>query len=183
VCAGILAGGRGSRAGGIDKGWMPWQGSTLIEHAVRRLTGRVDAMLISANRNLERYAALGVPVVADARRDFCGPLAGIAALLAACPCPLLFTAPVDSPEFPLDVVARLYAALEPRAAAAAVVHDAERRQPLFAMYRRELARSAADAVAAGDGAVWAWQDSIAAATVDVADLTGSFANLNRILPA
>ncbi len=106
----ILAGGAGRRMGGADKGWVVYQGTPLIESVLARLTPQVDGILISANRTLERYAALGYPVVQDDSSDFQGPLAGILAGLAACPTPWLQLAPCDTPYFPDDLVHRLRSA-------------------------------------------------------------------------
>ncbi|MGY2437305.1 NTP transferase domain-containing protein, partial [Escherichia coli] len=78
----ILAGGRASRMGGDDKGWVPLAGKPLIAHVLERLRPQVDEVLINANRSEERYRALA-PVIGDAQADFQGPLAGMQAGLAA----------------------------------------------------------------------------------------------------
>lgn len=113
----VLAGGRGSRMGGVDKGLQPHRGVPLALHALRRLQPQVGAAMIIANRNRDAYAAFGVPVWPDAMPDFAGPLAGFAAGLAHCATPWLACVPCDTPNFPPDLVARL--------AAVAAEHDAE----------------------------------------------------------
>src|SRR5581483_1360528 len=80
----VLAGGRGTRMGGADKGLVELHGRPLAAHALDRLRPQVDALLISANRNHDRYAALGAPVIADASSTFDGPLAGMLAALSRC---------------------------------------------------------------------------------------------------
>ena len=117
VTAVILAGGRGSRMGGADKGLQAFRGRPLVEHALLRLQQqcgkRLAACMVNANRNLEAYAALGVPVWPDqAPDDFAGPLAGFLTGLEHCPSPWLLTVPCDSPWFPLDLLERLGAALD-----------------------------------------------------------------------
>ncbi|MBK8285818.1 MAG: molybdenum cofactor guanylyltransferase [Ahniella sp.] len=108
----ILAGGRGLRMGGADKGLIAWQGKPMAQHMLERLAPQVSSVLIIANRNLDRYQTLGVPVVSDASPGFLGPIAGIRRALAQCTRPYLVTTPCDTPEFPLDLVTRLHAALD-----------------------------------------------------------------------
>jgi len=75
----ILAGGRGQRMGGRDKGLVEWRGQPLVaqvQAAVRPLT---DDLVISCNRNAPRYAQWADQLVADEQPDFPGPLAGILA--------------------------------------------------------------------------------------------------------
>uniref|UniRef100_UPI0013A58EA9 NTP transferase domain-containing protein n=1 Tax=Aeromonas caviae TaxID=648 RepID=UPI0013A58EA9 len=74
----ILAGGRATRMGGDDKGWVPLAGTPLIQHVLTRLRPQVDEVLINANRSQARYRQLA-PVIGDAQADFQGPLAGMLA--------------------------------------------------------------------------------------------------------
>ncbi len=103
----ILAGGTGRRMGGVDKGLVALDGKPMVEHVLARLAPQVDAVLINANQNLDRYARLGVPVVPDAIPGFAGPLAGFSAGLAAAMTEFVVTVPCDSPFLPHDLVARL----------------------------------------------------------------------------
>lgn len=175
ITAAILAGGAGTRLGGRDKGLEPLAGIPLVEHVVAALRG-VDALLIVANRNHDVYSRYA-RTVADADVERHGPLAGIAAACAACDTPWLLTLPVDCPEPPSDLADRLLREALAHAASAVVAHDGATRQPLFALYRRELAGSAASAAAAAQG-VWAWQDAIGARELDFADRGQQFHNLN-----
>lgn len=176
--AAILAGGRGERMGGVDKGLLDIGGQSLVERVLAALRGQdIDNVLIVANRSHDEYARLA-PVIADAEPAFRGPLAGIAAALAACTTPWLLSVPVDCPAPPPDLFARLAAAARRDAGAAAfVAHDGERRQPLFALYRCTLASEAAAAAAENLG-VHAWQANIGARELDFADARAHFANLN-----
>src|SRR5579871_7042257 len=108
----VLAGGAGSRLDGRDKGLQLLAGRPLIEHVLDALGDSVGTILISANRNAERYAAYG-RVLADAQSDgeFRGPLAGIAAAFSACASPWLLTLPVDCPRPPRDLLQRLARAI------------------------------------------------------------------------
>jgi len=119
----VLAGGRGQRMGGIDKGLQPWRGRALVDHALARLAPQVAQVLISANRHLESYALRGWPVLADPSDDFPGPLAGILAGLRAASTPWLAVVPCDAPRLPEDLVARLAASVDSSAVGAVVERE------------------------------------------------------------
>lgn len=106
----VLCGGRGQRLQGADKPLLRWRGETLAAQVVRRLRPQVDAIVISANRNLDAYRRLG-PVVADALPGHQGPLAGIAAALERCATPWAAVCPGDAPLLPVNLVERLAAAI------------------------------------------------------------------------
>jgi len=176
----VLAGGAATRLDGRDKGLMPLDGRPLIDWllAAAGLRRAADAaappLLIVANRHLDAYALHG-PTIHDVLPGHRGPLAGIAAALAACRTDWLLSVPVDCPLPPPDLASRLLAG--PADAAIRVAHDGERRQPLFALYARALASSAA-AAAAKETGVYAWQDAVGAVEVDFADRRVHFENLN-----
>ncbi len=145
----ILAGGRGERMGGVDKGLLAFQGRPLVCHLRDRFAP--PRLRISANRHDEDYARLGLGTVPDHRDSFCGPLAGLESLLAATmaaddgaatvPAVLI---PCDMPWLPADLPARLLAALSGEDTIA-VAHDGERLQPLCmalhpARWRDDLGR-------------------------------------------
>jgi len=184
----ILAGGAATRLHGRDKGMELLHGRPLIDWAMEvwaspGSTGSAEAtatsdvdVLIVANRNIDEYAQRA-RTVSDATDGFHGPLAGIAAALKTCTTQRMLTVPVDCPDPPRDLVPKLRAAMAANGANVAVAHDGERRQPLFAMYRRVLAASASSAVQTGQG-VWQWQDSIGAVEVDFSTQRRQFHNLN-----
>lgn len=182
----VLAGGRGSRMGGRDKGLVLHHGEPLVAHALRRLAPQVDSVLISANRNLDRYAAFGHPVLSDdahlERVDFAGPLAGLAAGLAACNTEWLASVPCDAPAFPLDLVARLREAADlPMLAIAATGSAASgRRQPVFCVVNRWLLPGLRAFLADGGRRVGDWCRQQNAAVVAFDD-EAAFANANTEL--
>ena len=142
----VLAGGRGSRMGGADKGLQNFRGMPLALHTLMRLAPQVGAAMINANRNLGAYESFSVPVWPDAIADFAGPLAGFLVGLEQCETPYLVTVPCDTPLFPQDLVARLAGALEREGAdiamAAAREEDGElRTQPVFCLMKHELIES------------------------------------------
>lgn len=176
ITAAILAGGEGRRVDGRDKGLLPLNGQPLVHHAVSALRGQATRILICANRNAEKYAAYG-EVVADDSEGFLGPLAAISTALSHCTTPWLLTMPVDCPEPPHALGERLFSTALKSGGDLAVAYDGERRQPLFALYRRTLAQSARAALEA-NAPVWRWQDACGAVEADFSDRPAAFDNLN-----
>ena len=176
VTGAILAGGQGSRVGGLDKGMMPVLDEPLVAQVVRRLGLQVGRIVICANRHGAEYAAYG-EVVADRIGGFRGPLAGIDAALLACRSPWLLTVPVDCPSPPVDLMARLHAAAEASGARGATVRTRDRREPLFALYRVAAVGSLDDALQR-DLPVWRWQDEIGVVEVEYDGSSTDFDNLN-----
>src|ERR1700678_1587551 len=150
----ILAGGRGSRMGGVDKGLPMHRGRTLVEHALQRLRPQVGKVMLNANRNLDTYRAMRVPVWPDEVPDYPGPLAGMLAGLAHCDTVFMATVPCDTPNFPLDLVARLVGALESADADIAVAYTRAREelfpQPVFCLMKTSLKDALAAFIAAGE---------------------------------
>ena len=170
----ILAGGRGRRMAGADKGLVFWQGAPLLVHVLRRLQPQVAQVLISANRNLERYRAWA-PVVADADPDaFDGPLAGIGAALPLLAHDWLAIVPCDLPHLPTDAFARLAAGLRGAPAAHAVAGE---RHTLVCLVHRSAAEEFAARRAGDDRRVHGWLAAIGSRPVPFADSAG-FANFN-----
>ena len=111
ITGAVLAGGRGQRMQGADKGLVPLHDKPLVAHVLARLEPQVGMTVINANRNIDRYATFGHPVVLDEIGDFAGPLAGVHAVLAYATTRYVVTCPCDVPRLPLDLVARLSSAL------------------------------------------------------------------------
>ena len=179
----VLAGGRGSRMGGVDKGLQPYLGQPLALHALQRLAPQVGTVLINANRHLDRYAAFGVPVCSDALPDHPGPLAGLAAGLARCRSDYLVSVPCDSPQFPLDLLARLAAGLaaeQADIAMASIVEDgAVRSQPVFCLLRRSLLADLLQFLRSGERKVERWTATQRCVRVHFDD-AAAFANANTL---
>ncbi|MBA1228488.1 molybdenum cofactor guanylyltransferase MobA [Pseudomonas viridiflava] len=93
----LLAGGRGQRMGGRDKGLVEWRGEPMIQHLHRLARPLTDDLIISCNRNLEQYAVFADRLVQDSDTDFNGPLAGIRAALPLARHPALLVMPCDAP--------------------------------------------------------------------------------------
>ena len=161
----VLAGGRGARMGGADKGLQNFHGLPLALHTLLRLQMQVGTAMVNANRNLAAYEAFGAPVWPDVLSDYAGPLAGFLTGLERCETPWLLTVPCDTPLFPLDLAARLaQAAAREQAdiAMAAAPEDdghgstAVRAQPVFTLLRVDLLESLVQFTQAGGRKIDAW---------------------------
>ena len=161
----VLAGGRGSRMGGVDKGLQNFRGLPLALHTLMRLQPQVGDVMINANRNLAAYESFGAPVWPDASNDYAGPLAGFLTGLEHCETPWLLTVPCDTPLFPLDLATRLAQAADAQQAdiamAAAPEDDGSgqttvRTQPVFCLLRVELLESLVLFTQAGGRKIDAW---------------------------
>lgn len=180
----ILAGGRGSRMGGVDKGLQNHMGAPLALHALMRLAPQVGQVLINANRNLSAYEALEVPVVPDSTPDFAGPLAGMLTGLENCETGWLVTVPCDSPNFPLDLVERLaQAAVEKQAlvamATAPEEDGARRPQPVFCLLHSSTLESLTAFLQSGGRKIDQWTATQALVHVDFDD-AHAFRNANTL---
>ena len=183
----VLAGGRGSRMGGVDKGLQNFQGMPLALHAVMRLGPQVGALMVNANRNLAAYESMGVPVWPDATTEFPGPLAGFLVGLERCETPYLVTVPCDSPQFPLDLVARLAAALVAEGAdlAIAVTREADgtlQTHPVFCLLKSALMESLVAFMAGGQRRIdrWTAQHPCAHVVFDREGDVAGFFNANTL---
>lgn len=174
ICATVLAGGRGTRMGGVDKGLQDFKGHALAWHAVQRLqaqtVGAPGLIAINANRNLQAYAAWGQPVWPDTMEDFAGPLAGFQTALGHSQqqdmrFEYLLTVPCDSPLFPLNLLERLTLGLSASGAdiALAAIPEVDRggvstlrAQPVFCLMRTTLQASLVDYLASGGRKIAAW---------------------------
>ena len=179
----VLAGGRGSRMGGVDKGLQTHQGMPLAMHALLRLAPQVGELMINANRNLSAYESMGAPVWPDALPDYPGPLAGFLAGLEHCTTPFMATVPCDSPLFPTDLVARLGERLEAEdseLAMAATFEDGELRpQPVFCLMRASVVESLVRFTTSGQRKIDAWTATLRTSTVRFDD-AGAFVNANTL---
>ena len=179
----ILAGGRASRMGGVDKGLQNHQGLPLAMHALLRLAPQVGHVLINANRNLGAYEAMGVPVWPDALPDYPGPLAGFLTGLERCETPYLVTVPCDSPLFPTDLVTRLLAALEAADAEIAMpvtIESGSRQpQPVFCLMRSHVLESLVAFTQSGQRKIDRWTAQHRCVEVEFDDAR-AFVNANTL---
>jgi molybdenum cofactor guanylyltransferase len=174
----ILAGGRATRMGGVDKGLVSVCGKPMIAWVIELLRPQVAALLVNANRNLDRYREFGCPVIDDGDREFRGPLAGIASGMREAATPLVAFAPCDSPLVCGELVPRLRAALEKGGTRIAVAHDGERLQPVFALLERSLLEDLMRYLDDGGRKIDRWYSEHGYARADFSDVAESFSNIN-----
>jgi molybdenum cofactor guanylyltransferase len=178
----VLAGGRGSRMGGADKGLQVLDGRPLAVHALERLKPQVGALMVNANRHLDTYRTLGLQVVTDVNSDFAGPLAGMLAGLLQATTPWMVTVPCDSPRFPADLVARLADAARSAGTPVAIAatrsaYGALQPQPVFCLIATRLRDDLAAYLASGERKIDRWTARHGQA-VAVFDDEAAFANAN-----
>ncbi|MDN3575528.1 molybdenum cofactor guanylyltransferase MobA [Chitinimonas viridis] len=177
----ILAGGQGSRMGGLDKGLVPWQGTPLYQHALSRLAHqsvRPQRVSLSVNRNLADYAASGLPLLGDSRPGHAGPLAGIETALLHSQSDWLLCLPCDMPLLPTELAARLLSAVN-GTTLAAYATTAEGPQPVCCLLHRSLCSALSRYLDSGQGRVLGWLNTLPAAAVGFDD-SASFANFNTL---
>ena len=177
----ILAGGKGTRMGSVDKGLQVFRGAPMVEQVLQRLKPQVGKLIINANQHREIYETLGVPVYPDEFSGFAGPLAGLHTGLMHCETPYLVTLPCDSPFLPADLVDKLSEALVAANADIAVAVTGEQtgqqRHPVFCLLARHLKDDLADYLGSGGRKMDAWFSRHAQVDVWFADET-AFANMN-----
>jgi len=177
----ILAGGRGSRMGGLDKGLVKLNEQYIIEHAITALRPQVSRLLISANRNLDQYAQLcDCPVVTDTFGHYEGPLAGMAAALAQVQTDYVLFVPCDSPFISSQLVERLYTGLIQVNADVSVADDGERIHPVFSLFKRKLLANLRAFLQTGDRRVHRFITQQSLARVDFSDISHTLLNVNTI---
>ncbi len=165
----VLAGGRGLRYGGADKGLAVHRGRTLVEHQLALLGPQVAQLLVSANRNLDRYRGFGCTVVSDDPPESAGPLAGMLAAARAAPTPWLICVSCDTLGLPPDTVARLLGAAHAAGAPAAYAEAANGPQYTVCALQRSLAADLEAALAAGARTVHRFLGDRHAAAADFRD--------------
>lgn len=176
----ILAGGKGRRMGGLDKGLVEFSGRLLIAHVIDRLRPQVGTLMINANRHTEEYRGFGYPVIEDELEDYQGPLAGFATALRSAKTPYILTVPCDGPILPDDLAARLVNALNDNAAELAVAHDGQRMQPVYALISTALLPSMTEFLNRGERKIDRWYALHKTALADFSDVAESFFNINSL---
>lgn len=173
----ILAGGRAQRMGGDDKGLTTINGKPMVKYVMERLAPQVDTLIISANRNQQRYEEFGYPVTSDYNNKFDGPLAGIASSIEITNTPLVLVTPCDTPLIPEDLVDRLHDSLQQTTSPIAVAHDGERMQQLCFLASRHVVESIKANLANSERRVYRWLESLNPAVCNF-NSTMMFSNIN-----
>ncbi len=174
----ILAGGRATRMGGVDKGLVLLQNTPLVAHVIARINPQVEEIFVNANREITQYQTFNLPVFQDEQPDFIGPLAGFYLGLQHAKHEYLLTTPCDSPLLPLDLATRLMQALITQNAQIAVATSDGDAHPVFCLCKKEVLPSLQAYIAQDGRKVSAWQKSLRYIEVDFSDCSDAFVNLN-----
>jgi len=174
----ILAGGQGRRMGGKDKGLVSFLGQPMVAHVINRLKPQVSEIFINANREAERYAEFGYPVIADEISGFAGPLAGLHKAMKVANTPYILTVPCDSPLLSTDLATRLMNGLIERDADIAVAKTGSQIHPVFCLCRKSLLGNLEDYLLSGERKVDRWQKSLETIEIAFNDNPQAFSNIN-----
>ncbi len=176
----VLCGGQARRMAGIEKPLQFLHERPLVAHVVERLRPQVGAILISANREMPVYAAIGHQVINDLTTGL-GPLGGLQAALVLVRTPWFFCCPGDAPFLDRRIIARLGAVANAAPSKKLVVpSDGERSQHLFVLGAASLRIPLDNYLASGRRSVREFIDTNAGQVVTLPDLTASFRNINSM---
>jgi molybdopterin-guanine dinucleotide biosynthesis protein A len=164
--------------GTVDKGLRELRGKAMVAWVVERFAPQVDEVFINANQNLEVYARFGYRVIPDEIGGFAGPLAGLQRGLSEASHPLIATSPCDTPFLPVDVVARLHAALAANSAQLAVARTGDQPHPVFCVCRRDVLPHLTAFLQQGGRKIDAWYATLKVVEVAFDDQPDAFSNIN-----
>lgn len=174
----ILAGGRARRLAGQDKGLVLAGGRPLIAYAIDAMRQVTPQILISANRNTDRYTGYGCRILPDTLADYPGPLAGMLAALETMQTDWLLVMPCDAPLAEAALLRRLLEARGEDGAPACVARDAVRLQPTFCLLHRDTAAALREFLTRGQRRAQAWLQALQPVVVDCSDHPEWFYNIN-----
>ena len=180
VCAVILSGGLARRLNGKEKGLQQLNGKFLVAHIVERLTSQVSTIWLNINRHHDQYQQHfpQLPYYSDTLPDFQGPLSGMLSGLQHIPNEYLLFVPCDSPFLPMNLVKKLFTALQINHATIAYAHDGERAHPTFALLHRSVLSALEAYLHAGERRVLQFFQSQSGIAVDFSEQPTAFRNFN-----
>ncbi len=178
ITAVILAGGKGKRLGGKDKGLVLYHNKPLIEHILEKIETQVSTVLISANRNNALYSTYGYAVIKDEMLDYQGPLAGFYTAMKNTQTEYIITLPCDGPLISYDLVTRLRKCLQHNPTKIAVAHDGQRLQPTYALIPVTYLSDLNKFMRNGGRSIYQWYAQYAIISCDFSDIPYIFANIN-----
>lgn len=187
IDAGVLAGGRGQRMGGQDKGLVPFDDKPMIQHVYDALAPHVRAVWINCNRNQDRYLAISPHLCSDHSQNFSGPLAGLASILVSSTADFIITSPCDTPFIRAEYCLRMQSVLSQRlhdwstsdTPLVLVARCGEKVQPLHLCLSRKAIHELTACLQKGELKVFAWLQSMHPVYVDFDKDDTQFRNLNR----
>lgn len=174
----VLAGGRATRMGGVDKGLQTLKGKPLWCYVADTLEPQVDKMVISANRNLNSWQTSGYPIITDSMNDFPGPLAGMLSVMQHVESEWFLFCPCDTPFIPAFLVERLIQ--NKKLSPVVWVHDGERDHPAIALVNHKVTAELETYLAAGERRVMVFMRKVGGHNVDFSDVKSAFMNVNTL---
>ncbi len=174
----ILAGGKGRRMGGRDKGLITYKNTILVQHIIDEISLQTDKIIINANRNMHEYATLGYPVVEDTLNDFQGPLAGFLSAMQSVNTSYILTLPCDGPVIPKNYVEKMKQRLNDTNSDMAIATDGDRMQPVYALIPVSLSENLSQFLAEGGRKIDLWYQQYNYTQVEFAAEGGFFTNIN-----
>jgi molybdopterin-guanine dinucleotide biosynthesis protein A len=174
----ILAGGRARRMDGVDKGLLEIGATTMVSRIAGQLQQQCAGLIINANRNREKYAALGHPVYPDVLPDYQGPLSGMYTGLSHISTEWMITAPCDGPFVADDYVTRMAGELQSRGCRLAVASCDTRLQPVYALMHISLREDLDEFLKTGERKIDRWYCRHDYAVVDFSHYAEMFENIN-----
>ncbi|MDA9689604.1 molybdenum cofactor guanylyltransferase [Betaproteobacteria bacterium] len=180
----ILAGGQGSRMGGLDKGLIPFNDNPLISYSINAVSPHVSEIMISANRSISQYQQLGYKVIKDEMIGGLGPLAGIYTGLLNCKTEYLISIPCDTPFLPDNLITNLINSVREKNFNGAIPYtnlNSEKKlyHPTVMLLRTKLKESLANYLNNGGRKIKIWTDAEDFCEV-LFDNKKNFANLNSL---
>ncbi len=174
----ILAGGKGRRMGGQDKGLISYKGHDLIQHVINAISQQTQKIIINANRNQDQYKTYGFPVIADTLNDFQGPLAGFLAAMDKVETDYILTIPCDGPVISEHYMTKMKQGLENTSSELAIASDGNRMQPVYALIPVKLSRSLSRYLTEGGRKIDSWYQQHDFTLVEFTDESNFFININ-----
>lgn len=176
----VLAGGRGSRMGGQDKGLVLLNSVALFQYVLEALRPQVNQLVISANRNIDIYQQTGVPVIADSLPDYPGPLAGILAVMESIESEWFLFSPCDTPNIPTNLVSSLWKGLGDPPLPAVWVNDGERDHPGTVLIHHSAKAALKRYLNAGERRVMQFLLSLGGRAIVLDQSLNRFTNINTL---
>jgi molybdenum cofactor guanylyltransferase len=174
----ILAGGQARRMQGDDKGLLELSGKPMIEHVLERIKPQTGSIIISANRNLEKYSRYGYPVLEDTISGYQGPLAGILSAMIHVGTGYIFTVPCDTPYLPRDLLNKMLDTMHTDNKNICVAFDGQHIHPVIALISCELKNSLEQFLKSGQRKAEIWVKEQNTAVADFSDCADAFVNIN-----
>lgn len=175
----ILAGGKASRMGGIDKGLQELNGMPLWQHVAKTLAAQTSTLAISANRSLDTWHASGYKIIQDTMPDYPGPLAGMLSAMTQLPGEWFLFCPCDTPFIPASLTERF---LQHKASAQVVwAFDGERDHPAISLVNRSVIPALEEYLESGERRVMVFLKQCSGHRVDFSDMKSAFLNVNTLV--